>query len=353
MNRIYHVHQFTPSVAAGDGVSQGLFYTQQLLRELGYVSTIYANHIDDALKGRVLHIDEYQASAHNILLYHHSIGHEHHDLIMGFPDHRVLVYHNITPSHFFKNVPHLKQACDQGREQLAHALPYIEASYADSDYNADELISLGYREPQVIPILVDVDQCLSRAEHASRSAFDKEHFNILFVGRIVSNKNQHQLVDVLYSIKQQETAKPVKLYLAGGVSEPDYMDFVNAHINALGLEDSVEVLGKVPDAELYDCMCSADLFLCLSEHEGFCMPILESICCGAPVLAYQAGGIATTLGEAGLLTYKASSTIADTICDYIKHPEKLTELHRAQFAHLQQFRRENLMDKLQKVLEQF
>ncbi|RLB66549.1 MAG: hypothetical protein DRH08_05915 [Deltaproteobacteria bacterium] len=350
MKGFHTVHQFTPAIATSDGVSQGVFYTQQLLRELGFFSIVYANHIDDALKGRVLHIDEYHPSANNVLFYHHAISHKHHELIMGFPDLRVLIYHNITPSHFFKDSPHLQEIVDCGRAQLRTALPHITASYADSRYNANELVSVGYSNPVVIPALVDMGRCLARAEKAGTNCLPSDVFNLLFVGRIVSNKNQHQLVNVLYSLQEIFGKDRVKLHLIGKVSEPEYMDFINAHISTLGLANMVNIVGLASDELLYDYMCCADLFLGLSEHEGFCMPVLESICCGLPVLAYKAGGIETTLGYAGLLSCKASNAIAQIVAGYIKDPAKLETLRQSQQKHLQQFSGAHLKQQLREFL---
>jgi len=343
------LHQFSPAVSVGDGVTNSLFITQNILLELGFKSDIYSNHIDEELEDKILHIDSYNPSKDQILLYHHSIGHIHHDLIMEFADKKILVYHNITPSHFFKNNEHLQQACDLGREQLKSAKDSFIGSYADSEYNTLELKSYAYNSSQVIPLLIDTHR---HKRIISNELIIKKYassYNILFVGRVVSNKCQHQLVDVLYYLEQQSIDN-VKLFLVGGVSEPSYNDFLHNYIKNLGLQDKVVITGKVNDADLSAYYENADLYLSLSEHEGFAIPLVEAMRYDIPVLSYDSGGISTTLGEKGLLSFKAANRVAKKVTDIMDNPYKRVEILKYQREHLKNFSYENLKDKFASYL---
>lgn len=345
------VHQFTPAISRGDGVSQGVLFTQQLLLSLGYDSSIYANHIDDQLQVEIKHIDEYQESADQVLIYHFSIGHIHHDEIMAFQDQKILAYHNITPAHFFSAQAHLKEACEQGRRQLQDAQRYMQASYSDSHYNDDELLSLGYINSRVLPLLVNIEEIEKKSSLATVNPFEKTVFNMVFIGRIVSNKCQHQLVDTLFELQQMMPTRDVKLHLIGSVSEPEYMAFVESYIHSLGLDRSITVHGKVGDEELTNLLHFSDLFLSLSEHEGFCMPALEAICHDVPVLAYDCGGISSVVKKETLLQYKAPQSVAQEINKYLKAPQLLKDLAKRQHADLAKFDTSLLKHSLSQVVE--
>jgi len=343
------IHQFSPAVSVGDGVTNSLFITQNILLELGFKSDIYSNHIDEELEGKILHIDSYKPSEDQVLLYHHSIGHIHHDSIMKFADKKILVYHNITPSHFFKNNEHLQEACDLGREQLKSAKEFFIGSYADSEYNTLELKSYAYSSSQVIPLLIDTrrDKRVDSNELIIKKYASS--YNILFVGRVVSNKCQHQLVDVLYYLEQQ-SIENIKLFIVGGVSEPSYNDFLHHYIKNLGLQDKVVITGKVNSEDLSAYYENADLYLSLSEHEGFGIPLVEAMRYDIPVLSYDSGGISTTLGEKGLLSFKAADRVAKKVIDIMDKPCKRVEILKYQREHLKHFSYENLKDKFASYL---
>ena len=226
------IHQFTPSVTSGDGVSAGVLFTQELLRELGFISRIYARKIDPILKTRVDSIEHLEAASEDILLYHYSIGHRDHEWLMALPQRKIMVYHNITPAHFFTATPHLSHMCTLGREQLASSTGSFYAAYTDSQYNARELTSLGYTAPHLLPLLIDASAPLSPHNLSILPALD-EKYVILFVGRIVTNKCQHQLVDILYALKNRGVAD-IALVLVGGVSDSGYAEFIKKHIALMG-----------------------------------------------------------------------------------------------------------------------
>ncbi len=212
------VHQFTPTVAFGDGVANGVLLTQKLLREFGFHSDIFicSNYVDYRFKHDVKHLDEYIPNKNQVLLYHFSIGHSYHDKIMNFIDKKILVYHNITPSYFFSRDTVLYTLCKLGREQLRNSQSYFMGSYADSFYSLQELKAYGYRNSKVLPLLTYDNK--KRISPQSQEMISKyaSSYNIIFVGRIVSNKCQHQLVDVIYSLRQKNI-KNIKLFLIGAV----------------------------------------------------------------------------------------------------------------------------------------
>jgi len=331
------IHQFTPSITVGDGVSNALFFTQKILKDLGFESKIFANHIDDRLANKVEHIDNYQQDKDHLLLYHHSIGHEHHDKILSFVDKKILVYHNITPSHFFSSNPHLQWACDNGRNQLSSSPDYFIAAYADSPYNAKELTSLGYKNVATIPLLFSIDDKKNAPFNEDIVKIHQNTYNIITVGRIVSNKAQNEVINTLFYLKEHYKLKNIKLFLCGGVSEPDYDAYLKELVKNLSLEDSVLFTGKISDEDLQAYYKSANLFLTLSNHEGFCIPLVEAMLQDVPTLAYNVGGIGSTVPPSSLLNFKSPSFVASKIFEIKNNAHLKHGMVKAQKEHLKNF----------------
>ncbi|MDD2357135.1 MAG: glycosyltransferase [Thiovulaceae bacterium] len=343
MQKKVSIHQFTPTLAYGDGVSNGLFFTQKILKQLGFDSNIYicTTYTDIDIKKEIFHISQYEPSIDNFLFYHHSIGHECHDNIMKFLDQKILVYHNITPSHFFINNEHLQGACDLGREQIKNSLHCFMASYADSNYNCKELLSYGFKNPVSIPLLLDTSLHKPKAEKQQIIMSHQDSYNILFVGRIVQNKCQHQLIDTLYILKKSINLN-VKLFLVGSTSQDDYLHFLKRYIQNLSLQDNVILTGKVDDETLSTYYENSDLYLSLSEHEGFGIPLLEAMKYDKPVLAYNAGSISEIVTPEGLLKRKSADFVASKIEQILKSPQLRVEMIKKQKLILKKFTYESL-----------
>ena len=345
------IHQFTPSMEIGDSVSNAVLYIQKMLKHLGFISEIYVARMDLNVnfKHNIHHIDEYKTSKDNLLFYHHSIGHESHDKIMNFIDKKVLIYHNITPPHFFKHNLHIQNLCIQGRKQLEKSAKYFIASIGDSDYNTKELKSFNYPKPTTLTLLLDLDK--QTKIKPNQKLIEKYHdiYNIIFVGRVVQNKVQHQLIDVAYALKRKGI-KNFKIHIIGGASEPNYMQFLQDYAKDMDMLTEVTITGKVSDEDLIAYYHIADLYLSLSEHEGFGMPLIEAMKYDIPVLSYNAGGTTTTIPKEGLLEKKAPSFIANEIIKLQNDPYFRFDLIKKQKNQLNNFSNENTINKLIKFL---
>lgn len=347
MKKFKVIHQFTPTISYGDSLSNALIYTQKLLNSLGYISKIYAVNsvIDIRMKHEIYHIDEYNSSANQILFYHHSIGHNYHDEIMKFYDKKILIYHNITPAYFFKNNERIQEFCNLGREQLKKSSNFFIASLGDSDYNSKELRYYQYQNIKTLPLLLDFNKHLKYKADEQLIKKYSEVYNIIFVGRVVQNKVQHQLIDVMLQLKNKGLKK-FKLHIIGGTSQIDYLDFLKLYIKKLNLLVEVTITGKVSDKILSSYYTLADLYLSLSEHEGFGIPLVEAMKYDVPVLAFNAGGISTTIPKEGLLEKKAPSFVADKILKFLNDPYLRVELIKKQKQHIKQFSNINIKKKL-------
>jgi len=346
------VHQFHPNVAVGDAVTNGMLLTRELLREMGLRSEIYAFIIGPGLEGDVR---PYQALRPEgaALLVHHSHGHELEAWLAGVPARRFLVYHNITPARFF--VPgstHYRYSL-LGREMLARHRERMPAALADSEHNASELRALGYGDVRVLPLLFDLD-AIRRAPHAPPQALgDDGAFHALFVGRIAANKCQHDLVQVAWYLRQL-MPRPVRLALVGEYRGHDpYYRYLRDVIDRLDLSAEVRLTGHVSNEELYGWYRRADVFVCLSEHEGFGVPLVEAMALDVPIVAYQSSSVPETVGPGGLIVArKDHARIAALLAVLARDGATREALRRGRQARLESLSRERLKAGLAAFLQE-
>ena len=344
--KINTIHQFTPSMALGDSVSNAVLYIQKLLINFGFKSNIYVSRgdLDLNFKHDIAHIDEYNHAEEKILLYHHSIGHSKHDEIMMFKDKKIMIYHNITPAHFFKNKPYIQNLTILGREQLSSSAKFFIAAIGDSSYNCKELKYYNYKNVTVLTLLLDLDKQIKFKVNQNIIKKYQEFFNIIFVGRVVQNKAQHQLLDVAYALKNKGIEN-FKIHIIGGASEPLYMNYLQEYAKSLNILDVVSIKGKISDEALASYYTLADLYLSLSEHEGFGMPLVEAMKYDVPVIAYNTGGINTSLPEESLVEKKSPSFIAGEIIKLQNNPYKRVYLIKKQREKLSNFSNEQTKNK--------
>lgn len=298
MHSITAIHQFHPSCSVGDGVTNSLFFTRKLLRRLGFESEIFCEDIPAELKSEVRPLSGLPGEGY-LLLQHHSLGYRNAGWLDTLPAARVLVYHNITPPHLLPEGD-LADLSRLGRQQLREWAQACRGGIGVSAYNSTELADAGYRNLAVLPLLVDLEELRRKGWDRKASEQYRNCLNILFVGRINENKRQHELIEVFDEF-EHFTDQPARLILAGGTTSGAYLERLQAMIDARGAQDRILLLGKVSDAVLQSLYRVADLFVCLSEHEGFCMPLLEAMAHDVPVVARDAGALASTLGSGGLL----------------------------------------------------
>jgi glycosyltransferase involved in cell wall biosynthesis len=124
--------------------------------------------------------------------------------------------------------------------------------------------------------------------------------DVLFVGRVVPSKGQHELVKALWAYRRLYDPA-ARLHLVGGTSSFAYLKALRGFVHDLGLADAVRITGDVSDAALSAYFAAADVYLSLSAHEGFGVPLVEAMVAGVPVVARGVGGVAETVGEAALL----------------------------------------------------
>jgi len=295
------LHQFHSGSAVGDAVTNSLFMVRGMLRDMGFESNIYVQHVAPELRDELLPHMALQVGHDDGLFVHHSMGHDLDEWILALPCRTWLVYHNITPVDFFPLQSPFRHYADKGLRQLSDFHPKFEAAIAVSDLNRDELVRHGYEDPTVIPLLMDVGGLIQRPWNADLTQAESCTPTVLFVGRIAPNKAQVALVQMAAALRPMMD-KNIQLVLVGGFDPDDaYVKTIQAEIDALDLGDCVRLTNKVSDADLYGWYRAADVFVCLSEHEGFGVPLIEAMAFGVPVIALDTSNVGATMGGAGIL----------------------------------------------------
>lgn len=298
---------------------------REILQESGYNSNIYAEHIDPELAGLAGHYKTYRETDDHLLIYHYSIGTDLTTFMARKPGNKVLRYHNITPCSYFEGYnDQLSSLCKRGRDDLAGMRDQYELCIADSEFNAQELTALGFKNVAVMPVLVDFDGYDQIRPDPKIVKNFSTTTNIVFVGKIAPHKAQADLVKSFYYYKKYINPD-ARLILVGSYSGFEaYYHELKRLIARLGLKDVI-ITGKVPLSSVVSYYKVADVFVSMSEHEGFCVPLLEAMHFRVPVLAYNCTAVPYTLGGAGFcIPDKGPVEIAELI-DHVLMNEGLRE----------------------------
>ncbi len=310
------VPQLLAALSYGDAIGNEALAIQHHLRAAGYESDIFAENVHPRMARLARPLHEYRevSSPETVCLFHFSIGSAAGRMVFGAPDRLVSIYHNITPAEFFLGFhPHLAGLCYHGRRELLAFAPRTALALGDSEFNRRELQAAGYRRTEVLPIVLDLDRYRKPASPVVRDLFGDRRKNLLFVGRIIPNKKIEDLLQV-FAVYQRYLEPRSRLLLVGEYRGFErYQRRLRERVEALRL-DNVVFAGHVDDDDLRAYYSVADLFLCLSEHEGFCVPLVEAMNFGVPVLAFDAGAVAETLRGGGvLLKEKRPEVVAELV----------------------------------------
>jgi glycosyltransferase involved in cell wall biosynthesis len=297
------VHQVLATLGYGDAIGHEAMGIQRVLRAAGYASDIFVETADRRLEPLTRDYRELidACDPDNLLLHHFSIGSKASRLAFALPDRMALIYHNITPPEYFANVhPRLARQCFRGRRELRAYVDRCEMALGDSEFNCRDLESLGFNRTAVLPVVPDFSHLDVAPNRFVADEFDDDWTNILFVGRVIANKKIDDLIRFFHAYHTRFNPRS-RLIVVGVFSAFErYMVQLNHLAADLSLRH-VHFTGQVSDAELVAYYDVADLFVCASEHEGFCVPIVEAFYKQVPVLAYAATAVPSTMDGAGVL----------------------------------------------------
>ena len=292
------VHQLLSDFAFGDAMGAITVQTQQMLRDLGFASEIYADVIDPRLAGQCHKAQQLDNDLRDgdAVIYQMGIGSSVAYLLARLRGPRIIMYHNITPPAYFRDTnPRVAARLVQGREQLAMLVPRVDLCAGVSEFNVEEMRMLGAKCTAVVPPVADLTHLNPRPSTPQQPPL------LLSVSRVAPNKRHDDLIRALAALRS--TAQPdARLAIVGRFTDTeDYVDSLRRLAADLGVGDAVDWTGRLGNAQVGDMYARAAVFVSASEHEGFSVPLLEAMAFDVPVVAYAAGAVPDTLDGAGVV----------------------------------------------------
>lgn len=345
--KVIILHQ---TVAQHDAIGNDIEKMYEIMREIGNECYVFANN---CLNPNVNYIDKKNTELlikekDNFLIYHHSVYWEEGEHLLDVAECRFVIrYHNITPENFFRayNEFHFQQ-CSLGREQTKRfQKKYPNCMWlCDSEFNGQDLSEINRNNIFICPPFHKIDEWKNCTPDSAilNELIDSENINLLFVGRIAPNKGHISLIEILkiYLLNYKRNAK---LRIIGKFDEQikGYNEKLVNLIKYYGLEDNIEFIGEVTDSTLMSYYLGSDFFVCTSEHEGFCVPILEAQNFYLPILAFSVCAVTETCGQGAVLLednlkeYAAAIHLMYENSRFINHYTKLgNDNYEARFSYL-------------------
>jgi glycosyltransferase involved in cell wall biosynthesis len=350
------IHQIVAGYTNGDGVSNEARIIRDLFRSWGFTSEIYSEtrRILPELRHEARDASQLRADLgpDDRVMLHFSIGTELNLLFRDLPCKKILRYHNITPSAFFKAFnPDVASQLDRGREQLDLLAGCADLNLAVSGYNARELEDAGYTDVKVFSLILDLDRIQAKPSRKVLVEMDDAKAKVLFVGRMAPNKRIEDLLHAFYYFQKFVHPESRLVHVGSWAGMEMYYAMMEAQKKKLQLEDA-GFYGAVPEAHLSAYYQAADVFLCMSEHEGFCIPLLEAMVAGIPVLAFDSSAVAETMDGSGIVfTEKHFDEIAEMLGRLVNDVPFRRSVIEGQFSRIERYRKRDFAKELREMID--
>ncbi len=338
------LHQFLAAAAPHDAVTNQALALQSELRSRGIPSGIVAEHVHASLEGRVTRLKPDRIPRGPALL-RYSIWSKSAQAAIDHATRLGVIYHNITPPDLVGRAnPAVAALCMRARRELPHVIDKSRVLIADSAFNATDLVECGARNVRVVPLLLDIAWSPIPSEAPSR--------DVLFVGRIAPNKRIEDIIDTAILLRRHFLSN-ARLVIAGSPAAfPGYREALGHRVAHFNANDAVVFLGELSDADRDREFTRAGAYLSMSEHEGFCVPILEAMGHGVPVVARDAGAVRETAGGAALIVPSRNPLLAAAALEQVlTDPEVRTGLSGNAARRLRQLDRDAVADELVMAIE--
>ena len=297
------INQWVPAAHRSDAIGDHARRVRDVLRTQGHQSDIFAIAVDDDMRDEVRPFADPSAAGGDVTIYHFAMPSVMTEAFAALGGARVLQYHNITPARFFAPyAPELFGLAARGRQELASLAGRVDLALGVSEFNRRELESLGFRDTGILPLAMNLD-VLTQAPRAPvlEALLDDEFTNFLFVGRVAPHKMIEDVIRLAEHYKRYVDAYYRFIFVGRTDVVPRYYNMLRAFIGQLGwLPERFVFTGPVPVSDLAAYYRSASVYISMSEHEGFCAPLVEAMAMGVPVLAYSCTAIPETLEGAGV-----------------------------------------------------
>ena len=342
------VHQATGTLGPYDAVTGQVYAYRELLREWGLGNGVYAALLAPEAHGEGRPLARLEPAPDDLLRIHYSGYVPGMKALLELPQRKLLVYHNITPARYFWTVePRVALSCQLGRDYLPRYARAASVAAAVSAYNAGELRDAGAPDTRVVPILLDPGRLAASSSTTSNQGGPL----VLSVGRLAPHKRPDLVIRV-FALYQREHAPDARLLIAGPPLTPAYRERLERLVAATGARN-VRLAGGLPQEELNAALAEAGVFLSMSEHEGFCIPLLEALHARVPVVARPAGGMREVGGDAVLWVdeHEPLSVVAELVHLAASDSELRAELERRATKEVEKFAPERVALEIRGAVE--
>lgn len=301
------VMQFVPTLMPGDATGMHALMIDNSLKLYGIETKLYVEEVKPNQIGNATRFTNYakENRPDDILIYHLAAPSAIADFLSSRNETLVLIYHNITPANFFEKWDQVA-ATGQiwARAQLSRLAPRTTLALPVSKFNQHELLELGYGRSEIVPILLDESAFAAgsdaKVEKMLQNNAERGRENFLFVGRQVPNKAQHNLIAAI-SAYNHIYKRDAILHLVGRPFSREYLTMLRKVADQLEVSTNINFALGVSPEQLASYYRYSDALVSLSEHEGFCVPLLEAMYHSLPIVAYDSSAIKETLGDSGLV----------------------------------------------------
>lgn len=345
------IHQLLAGGTLGNAVVAEALAIEQAMREWGYAARTYAADLHPSLLGKVAPLEHLRITPEDIFILHLTTDSDATKICLAMPHPLVVIYHNITPPSFLRGLGNgLSKHSRDGRASLSQLAKRATLTIAHSVYSVNELKQVGFKNTQVLPVVIPHDLDLIKMRNESNRSQHKYDTALLHVGRVVPNKRIEDVIKVYYYYHKINPSSQLVL-VGSSAGAQAYCDWLNRFISSLGL-DGVHLVGQRSDSELAEYYHNADVYITMSEHEGFNVPLVESMRFGVPIVAYASSAIPETLGSSGVLVqHKDYGAIAGMIHQLHTHPGLRARVVAGQIERAKAFEPAIVLSQLRQVLE--
>lgn len=353
------VVQLLPSLVYGDAIGNDVMCMDGVLRREGYETRIFADYlgagIDKGLASPARDLGEIEKG--DLVLYHLSTGSRLNELVPHLPCKKIFVYHNITPAHFFAGCnPDMEQKAQRGLYEIKRLRNAADMVLAVSRYNKEHLRGMGYTCPiEVMPVLIPWEDYERPADQGVLEKYGDGCYNILFTGRVAPNKKHEDLIAAFCCFHRNYLPQSRLILVGNEAGMESYGRELRRYASALGLGSQEVVFpGHVSFREMLGFYRVADVFLSLSEHEGFCVPLAEAMHFSVPIVAYDGGAVAETLGGSGILIdNKEPAYVARVLWELREHSELREKIVDGQDRRRRDFEKDRIAGQFLEYIRRF
>lgn len=352
------IYQIVPTFNYGDAIGNDVIAIKHIIEDMKIETAVYAGSVSPRIKeSNSYNISEMpKVSEDDIVIYHMGDGSYLNTMVTELNCRKIMIYHNITPYEFF-NIDNIQASenCRKGLNDMLKMKGCFTSYIADSEFNKNDMIEMGYKANQieVIPVAIPFDDYKQTPDKNMEASLSDGMTNIVFVGRIAPNKKHEDLIRTFDYYKKHINPNS-RLILAGSANLNGmyYKDLVS-YIEELGTKDII-FPGHISFAEILAIYKTASVFLCLSEHEGFCVPLLEAMTFDVPIIAYDAGAVPETMGGSGIVIDDKNPVFLSKIIDGVVNDQNLRKnIIELQRKRLEDFAYDKIKTKFQNYIRDF